>query len=117
MTQDNRSTISVESPDIVEPQSGLEDEYIMKHQNNMYYVLDELLYISSIVYCSNDMCEKEIYKSDSVECEFMDQSYYFCMNDNCRSYGMWSIRYDYRKSFRQNRLYREKILENKEKPT
>lgn len=85
------------------PLTNIEDEYITEHEAKMYHVLDELLYTTNNVYCGNDMCEKEICKHDSIEDEFMDINYYFCDNNYCHSYGMWSLRYDYRKSMRRKR--------------
>lgn len=70
------------------------------HKEKLNIVLDELYYVTNYTYCDNDMCEKEICKSDSIEDSILNNVCYFC-DEHCKSYGEWSIRYDYRKSRRQ----------------
>ncbi len=72
------------------------------HRDSLNVVLDELLYVTNYTYCDNDMCEEEICKLDSIEHTVLNNVCYFC-DDHCKSYGEWSIRYDYRKSRRLER--------------
>ena len=67
-------------------------------------VMDELLYNNSWAYCSSDICEQKIRKNDSVMSVILGYEHHFC-NNECESYGDWSIRYDYRK---RNRTYKYK---------
>ncbi len=72
------------------------------HRKNMFPVLDELYDHCNLVYCDNDMCEREVYKEECIHTKFCfikEVDFYFCC-DHCESYGSWSIRYDYRKSLR-----------------
>lgn len=68
-------------------------------------VMDEIIYNNSLTYCSNDMCENNILKNKSVMSEILGYEHYFC-DEECQSYGEWSIRYDYRK--RKNRYANRK---------
>ena len=79
------------------------DGYNVVHRKNMDNVFDELLYNASYVCCENEICEKTIYKSTCVTSIFLDNEYYFC-DDACSGYGMWSIRYDYKKKQKRQRL-------------
>lgn len=72
------------------------------HKEKLNIVLDELDYVTNYIYCGNDMCEKEIYKVDSIESVVLNNVCYFC-DEDCKSYGEWSIRYDYRKRHRLER--------------
>ena len=77
----------------VEHRPNLEKVHVdLFHQ----FAMDELLYDNSWTYCANDMCEREILKDESVMSTIMDYEHHFC-NDECESYGSWSIWYDYRK--------------------
>lgn len=72
-----------------------------EHRKNMSYVLDELNDYHT-VYCDNDICEKKLNKAESIEVTIELDKYMnlnFC-NEYCKSYGLWSIRYDYRKCYR-----------------
>jgi hypothetical protein len=72
-----------------------------EHRKNMNYVLDELNDYHT-VYCDNDACEAELKKTESIEVTIKLDDYMklnFC-NEYCKSYGLWSIRYDYRKYYR-----------------
>ena len=75
-------------------------QHRVNHRDNLNIALDELLWVANYTYCDNDMCEKEICKLDSIEDTILNNVCYFC-DDDCKSYGSWSIRYDYRKSRRQ----------------
>jgi len=75
-------------------------QYRVIHKDKLNIVLDELHYVTNYTDCDNDMCEKEICKLDSIEHTILNNVCYFC-DENCKSYGEWSIRYDYRKSRRQ----------------
>ena len=72
-----------------------------EHRENMTDVLDELLYVTNYTTCDNDNCEAELHtnQDDCVTSWFETTEYQFC-NEDCKSYGMWSIRYDIRKSRR-----------------
>lgn len=76
-------------------------EYNVFHREDMNCVNEELLYNASRVMCDNDMCEREISKLHCNISSFLNTECYFC-DEDCEGYGMWSIRYDYRK--RQRRL-------------
>jgi len=72
-----------------------------EHRVNMSYVLDEL-YDYHTVYCDNDTCEAKLNKDESIEVTIKLKDYMnlnFC-NEYCKSYGLWSINYDYRKYYR-----------------
>jgi hypothetical protein len=77
-------------------------QHRVNHKDNLNIVLDELLYVTNYTYCDNDMCEEEICKLDSIEHTVLNNVCYFC-DDHCKSYGEWSIRYDYKKSRRLER--------------
>ena len=74
--------------------------YAPEHRENMFEVLDELLYTVNSTWCDNEYCEKEIDKLDAITSVMSNREYYFC-NEGCCSYGMWSIRYDMRKAVRR----------------
>ena len=78
--------------------------YNPEHRKNMANVLDELLYVTSYAICDNEHCESELYTKhdDCVTVMIINHEYHFC-NEDCASYGEWSIRYDYRKSRRRER--------------
>lgn len=73
--------------------------YNPEHRVMWKEVMNEL-YEYHIMPCDNDMCEMPIHRVDSIH-EIMhldsdlDINVYFC-NEDCKSYGLWSIRYDYR---------------------
>lgn len=76
----------------------------VEHRKNMFPVLDELYDHCNLVYCDNDMCEREVYKEECIQTQFSfmeNVDFYFCC-ESCESYGTWSIHYDYRKSRRQS---------------
>jgi hypothetical protein len=77
-------------------------EYDPAERENRQIVLDELINETNM-YCDNDYhCCNNIYpQSDAFEAEFPPLSNYSFCSDYCRSAGMWSIRYDYRKSRRE----------------
>ena len=77
-------------------------EYDPEHRVKLNKVLDELDYIVNWTDCYNDRCEKPIHKLDKdtiVAIPLFNNLCYFC-NEDCCSYGTWSMRYDYRKSMR-----------------
>jgi hypothetical protein len=76
------------------------DEYNVVHRTNMNSVLNEMLYNASYVCCNNEICEKMILKAECITTMYIGTEYCFC-NDDCNGYGMWSIRYDYRKKRRR----------------
>ena len=78
--------------------------YAPEHRENMVNVLDELLYVTNYTTCDNENCEAELYKHEDhcVTSWVVDNEHHFC-NEECASYGEWSIRYDIRKSRRNER--------------
>lgn len=72
------------------------DEYNVEHRKHMNNVLHELLYSASLLCCNNEICEKMIFKAECVYSTYRGNVYSFCNND-CEGYGMWSIRYEYKK--------------------
>tara|TARA_B110000285_G_scaffold130233_1_gene146347 strand:+ start:4880 stop:5200 length:321 start_codon:yes stop_codon:yes gene_type:complete len=78
--------------------------YNPEHRENMTHVLDELLYVTNYTTCDNENCEAELYKheDDCVTTWVVGNEHHFC-NEECASYGEWSIRYDIRKSRRNER--------------
>jgi hypothetical protein len=78
----------------------LVNTFSAEHRSNMKEVLQELLYRAHIVYCMNDMCERQICLCAALQTTIIGQIYYFC-DEECSGYGEWSIRYDYRKSMRR----------------
>ena len=76
----------------------------LEHRENLANVLDELLHVTNYTTCGNENCEAELYKHqvDCVTTWIVGDEYHFC-NEECSSYGTWSIRYDIRKSHRMER--------------
>ena len=77
-----------------------------KHREDMNNVFYELYDYHYTVYCDNDMCEKVMHKDDSIEATIKLTDYinlHFC-DENCKSYGLWSIRYDYRKYYNKKNI-------------
>lgn len=76
-------------------------EYNVEHRAMMADVLDELYWWHNETFCDNDMCEAPCLKDECVvtRLPFSNHEFYFCC-DHCRSYGEWSIQYDYRKTHR-----------------
>jgi hypothetical protein len=82
----------------------LVNTFSAEHRSNMKEVLEELIYYTSIACCMNENCERQIYLSNAVQTTIIGDIYYFC-DEQCSSYGEWSIRYDYRKSMRRQIVY------------
>jgi hypothetical protein len=78
--------------------------YNPEHRENMVNVLDELLHVTNYTTCDNENCEADLYKycDDCVTTWIVGNEFHFC-NEECASYGEWSIRYDIRKSYRMER--------------
>lgn len=78
-------------------------EYNPEHRKQMKLVFDELDDYHKTVCCDNDMCERPFH-IDNAWIGHMwfssNHDYYFCCED-CKSYGEWSLTYDYRKSMRR----------------
>lgn len=77
-----------------------------EHRENYVWVMDQLLKYHNETYCHNDMCEKDLWKTNAIEEEVCGMTCYFCDNDYCASYGTWSITYDMRKKMRPLMPYR-----------
>ena len=77
-------------------------EFNVEHRTMMADVLDELWFWHNEISCYNDMCEATCYKDECVAATlpFANHEVYYCC-DECRSYGEWSISYDYRKMCRR----------------
>jgi hypothetical protein len=82
----------------------LVNTFSAEHRSNMKEVLEELLYRAHIVYCMNENCERQICLCAALQTTIIGDIYYFC-DEECSSYGEWSIRYDYRKSMRRQSVY------------
>ena len=80
--------------------------YNPDHRENYVWVMDQLHKYHNETYCHNDMCEKDLWKTNAIEKEVCGMTCYFCDNDHCASYGTWSIMYDMRKRMRPLMPYR-----------
>ena len=82
---------------------NMENTHRSLHSGLLGEVHEELLYLMNTYICDNDMCER-LFHIDNAWIGHMwfssNHDYYFCCED-CKSYGEWSLTYDYRKSMRR----------------
>ena len=78
--------------------------YNPEQRENRTHVVDELLYVTNYTTCDNENWEADLYQheDDSLHPWVVGNEHHFC-NEECASYGEWSIRYDIRKSRRNER--------------